>query len=151
MNLPDPRNRDIVIFVDGHLLPRDNAKVSVFDSVVQGGDAVWEGLRVYKGRIAALEEHLERLQDSAKTLAFSAVPSSDEIRNAIFQTLEANGMSDEAHIRLTLTRGEKITSRTCGVEAACLLRLRNTGYHSLYTTQHASMSRLQNSSQQLAQ
>ncbi len=110
MNLPDPRNRDIVIFVDGQLLPRDDAKVSVFDSVVQGGDAVWEGLRVYKGRIAALEGHLERLQDSAKTLAFSAVPSSAEIRNAIFRTLEANGMSDEAHIRLTLTRGEKVTS-----------------------------------------
>jgi branched-chain amino acid aminotransferase group I len=110
MNLPDPRNRDIVIFVDGKLLPRDEARVSVFDSVVQGGDAVWEGLRVYRGRIAALEEHLERLQDSAKTLAFSAVPPSSEIRDAIFRTLEANGMSDEAHIRLTLTRGEKITS-----------------------------------------
>ncbi len=110
MNLPDPRNRDIVIFVDGKLLPRDEARVSVFDSVVQGGDAVWEGLRVYRGRIAALEEHLERLQDSAKTLAFNAVPPSSEIRDAIFRTLEANGMSDEAHIRLTLTRGEKITS-----------------------------------------
>jgi len=110
MNLPDPRNRDLVIFVDGELLPRDRAKVSVFDSVVQGGDAVWEGLRVYKGRIAALEEHLERLQDSAKTLAFTAVPPSNEIRDAIFRTLEANGMNDDAHIRLTLTRGEKITS-----------------------------------------
>ena len=110
MNLPDPRNRDIVIFVGDKLLPRDKARVSVFDSVVQGGDAVWEGLRVYRGRIAALEEHLERLQDSAKTLAFSAVPPSSEIRDAIFRTLEANGMSDEAHIRLTLTRGEKITS-----------------------------------------
>ena len=95
MTLQDPRNQDIVIFVDGKLLPRDEAKISVFDSVIQGGDAVWEGLRVYKGRIAALEEHLERLQDSAKTLAFNAVPSSDEIRHAIFQTLEANGMSDE--------------------------------------------------------
>ena len=110
MNLPDPRNRDIVIFVGDKLLPRDEARVSVFDSVVQGGDAVWEGLRVYRGRIAALEEHLERLQDSAKTLAFSAVPPSSEIRDAIFRTLEANGMGDEAHIRLTLTRGEKITS-----------------------------------------
>ena len=110
MNLPDPRNRDIVIFVGDKLLPRNEARVSVFDSVVQGGDAVWEGLRVYRGRIAALEEHLERLQDSAKTLAFSAVPPSSEIRDAIFRTLEANGMSDEAHIRLTLTRGEKITS-----------------------------------------
>lgn len=110
MNLPDPRNRDIVIFVDGELLPRAEARVSVFDSAVQGGDAVWEGLRVYRGRIAALEDHLERLQDSAKTLAFSAIPPSSEIRDAIFRTLEANGMSDEAHIRLTLTRGEKITS-----------------------------------------
>jgi branched-chain amino acid aminotransferase len=110
MNLPDPRNRDIVIFVGDKLLPRDEARVSVFDSVVQGGDAVWEGLRVYRGRIAALEEHLERLQDSAKTLAFSAVPPSREIRDAIFRTLKANHMSDEAHIRLTLTRGEKITS-----------------------------------------
>jgi branched-subunit amino acid aminotransferase/4-amino-4-deoxychorismate lyase len=71
---------------------------------------VWEGLRVYRGRIAALDEHLERLQNSAKTLAFRAVPPSSEIRDAIFRTLEANGMSDEAHIRLTLTRGEKITS-----------------------------------------
>jgi len=84
--------------------------VSVFDSVVQGGDAVWEGLRVYQGRIAALAEHLERLQNSARALAFAAVPSSDDIRQAIFSTLEANGMSDETHIRLTLTRGEKITS-----------------------------------------
>ena len=77
---------------------------------MQGGDAVWEGLRVYDGRIAELDGHLERLQDSAKALAFAAVPSSEEIRGAIFSTLEANGMRDEAHIRLTLTRGEKITS-----------------------------------------
>lgn len=110
MNLPDPRNQDIIIFVRDKLVPRDEARVSVFDSVVQGGDAVWEGLRVYRGRIAALDEHLERLQNSAKTLAFRAVPPSSEIRDAIFRTLEANGMSDEAHIRLTLTRGEKITS-----------------------------------------
>lgn len=84
--------------------------MSVFDSVVQGGDAVWEGLRVYDGHIAALEEHLTRLQDSAKALAFAAVPDNQFIRHALFQTLEANGMRDEAHIRLTLTRGEKITS-----------------------------------------
>jgi len=96
--------------VRGRLVPRSEASVSVFDSAVQGGDAVWEGLRVYKGRIAALGDHLERLQNSAKTLAFAAVPSSDEIRAAIFATLEANGMTDDSHIRLTLTRGEKITS-----------------------------------------
>ena len=110
MNYPDPRNADILIYVNGQLLPRNEARVSVFDSVVQGGDAVWEGLRVYKGRIAALADHLQRLQNSAKTLAFEKVPSSDEIRSAIFSTLRANGMTDETHIRLTLTRGEKITS-----------------------------------------
>ena len=110
MNLPDPRNQDILVFVGDRLVPRADARVSVFDSVVQGGDAVWEGLRVYDGRIAALGDHLERLQNSAKTLAFEAVPSNDEIRDAIFRTLEANGMRDEAHMRLTLTRGEKITS-----------------------------------------
>ena len=110
MSLPDPRNAEILVHVNGELLPRDAAKVSVFDSVVQGGDAVWEGLRVYKGRIAALGGHLQRLQNSAKTLAFASVPDSDEIRDAIFATLAANGMRDKAHIRLTLTRGEKTTS-----------------------------------------
>jgi branched-chain amino acid aminotransferase group I len=112
MNLqsPDPRNQNIVIYVNGSLLPRDEAKISVFDSVVQGGDAVWEGLRLYKGRIAALGAHLDRLQNSARALAFASVPSNDEIRKALFATLEANAMTDETHIRLTLTRGEKITS-----------------------------------------
>lgn len=110
MNLPDTRNADILIHVGGELRLRADATVSVFDSVVQGGDAVWEGLRVYDGRIAALDGHLERLQNSAKTLAFADVPSSDEVRSAIFATLEANGMRDNVHIRLTLTRGEKVTS-----------------------------------------
>jgi len=106
----DPRNENILVHVRGELVPRENARISVFDSAVQGGDAVWEGLRVYKGRIAALGGHLRRLQNSAKALAFESIPDSDEIRAAIFGTLEANGMSDETHIRLTLTRGEKITS-----------------------------------------
>lgn len=110
MPMNDPRNADILVFVNGQLLPRAEAKVSVFDSSVQGGDAVWEGLRVYQGRVAALDEHLRRLQDSAKALAFADVPSTDDVRDAIFRTLEANGMRDEAHMRLTLTRGEKITS-----------------------------------------
>ncbi len=110
MQTPDPRNADIVIYINGELLPRNDAKISVFDSAVQGGDAVWEGLRVYNGRIAALSGHMERMQNSAKALAFVAVPSADEIRDALFRTLEANGMWDGAHIRLTLTRGEKITS-----------------------------------------
>lgn len=110
MTIPDSRNRDILIYVNGTLVPRADARVSVFDSVVQGGDAVWEGLRVYRGRIAALDAHLQRLQNSAKALAFAAVPSNDSIRDAIFRTLAANDMRDETHIRLTLTRGEKVTS-----------------------------------------
>ena len=110
MTLPDPRNADIRVYVNGELKPRAKASVSVFDSSVQGGDAVWEGLRVYDGRIAELNRHLERLQQSAKALAFKGIPSSDDVRRAIFTTLESNGMRDNVHIRLTLTRGEKTTS-----------------------------------------
>lgn len=110
MTSVDPRNDNILVYVNGELRPRAEARVSVFDSVVQGGDAVWEGLRVYRGRIAAFPGHLERLQNSARTLAFASVPSSDEVRSAVFETLRANDMRDNAHIRLTLTRGEKITS-----------------------------------------
>jgi len=108
--LPDPRNAGIMVHVGDQLLPRDQARVSVFDSSVQGGDAVWEGLRVYNGRIFQLDAHLERLQASAKALAFSGVPENSSIKQAIFDTLEANGMRDQAHIRLTLSRGEKVSS-----------------------------------------
>jgi branched-subunit amino acid aminotransferase/4-amino-4-deoxychorismate lyase len=108
--LPDPRNADLVVHVGGRLVPRDEATVSVFDSVVQGGDAVWEGLRVYDGRILALDEHLDRLFASAHALAFDRVPTRDEVRTAILDTLAANGMRDGVHIRLTLTRGPKVTS-----------------------------------------
>ena len=104
------QNDNILIYIDGELLPRSQAKVSVFDSVVQGGDAVWEGLRVYNGRIFSLNLHLERLQNSAHALAFKQVPDNDFIKNALFETLKANKMRDGVHIRLTLTRGEKTTS-----------------------------------------
>lgn len=109
-SLPDPRNADILVHVAGRLLPRAEARVSVFDSVVQGGDACWEGLRVYDGRVFRLERHLDRLFASAHALAFARVPSRDEVRRALFDTLRANGMRDGAHVRLTLTRGEKLTS-----------------------------------------
>ncbi len=108
--LPDPRNADILVHVGGQLLPRDQAKVSVFDSSVQGGDAVWEGLRVYDGRVAELEAHLDRLLDSAKAMAFEGIPPRSQVERALFDTLEANGMFDGAHVRMTLTRGEKVTS-----------------------------------------
>ena len=106
----NPKNAEILVHVGGKLLPREQAKVSVFDSTVQGGDAIWEGLRVYDGHIFNLENHLTRLENSAKALAFADIPSRASIKKAIFDTLEANGMKDETHIRLTLSRGEKITS-----------------------------------------
>jgi branched-chain amino acid aminotransferase len=108
--IPDPRNADIVVHVGGALVPRSEARVSVFDSSVQGGDAVWEGLRVYDGRIAELDAHLDRLLESAHALAFDGTPGKDDVRQAVFETLQANGMRDGVHIRLTLTRGEKLSS-----------------------------------------
>ena len=104
------KNKDLIIYVGGELLHRDEAKVSVFDSLVQGGDGIWEGLRVYDGKIFCMDKHLDRMHFSAKALDFKNIPSKDEIRNAVFETLIANGMRDGVHIRLTLSRGEKITS-----------------------------------------
>lgn len=108
--LPVPANEKLLVWVGDEILPRESAKVSVFDSVVQGGDAVWEGLRVYNRKILKLEDHLDRLFDSAKALAFTSVPTREEVKDAIFKTLISNGMLDGAHIRLTLTRGKKVTS-----------------------------------------
>jgi branched-chain amino acid aminotransferase group I len=108
--LPDPRNAGIQVWVGDRLWPRDEARVSVFDSSVQGGDAVWEGLRVYDGRIFRLGDHLARLRDSAHALCFQPLPDLEEVRQALFATLQANGMRDGAHVRLTLTRGPKLTS-----------------------------------------
>ena len=106
----DERNRDLVVSINGELRHRDQAGVSPFDSVVQGGDAVWEGLRLYGGRIFHLEEHLARLRRSAIALGFVEIPSAEEITSRIRETLAANDMHDDVHIRLTLTRGVKITS-----------------------------------------
>ena len=106
----DTRNKDIKVWINGELLHRDQAKISVFDSAVQGGDAVWEGVRVYDGRIFCFEKHLNRLMESAKSMDFENIPSVDDVKNAVFTTLKANDMKDDTHIRLTLTRGEKITS-----------------------------------------
>lgn len=108
--IPDPRNEDIKVWIDGELYDREDAKISVFDSLVQGGDGVWEGLRVYDGKIFALDAHLQRLQNSAHAMAFKDVPSNEEIKQALFTTLQANGMRDKTHIRLTLSRGKKVTS-----------------------------------------
>ena len=104
------QNRDLIVNVNGRLLHRDEAEISPFDSAVQGGDAVWEGLRLYSGRIFKLHEHLDRLERSARALSFVDLPPRAKIIDEIKRTLAANKMRDGVHIRLTLTRGVKITS-----------------------------------------
>jgi len=104
------KNRNLIVNINGQLVHRDKAGVSPFDSAVQGGDAVWEGLRLYKGRIFKLNEHLDRLERSARALSFAEIPSREKFIEEIKRTLAANKMSDGVHIRLTLTRGVKITS-----------------------------------------
>ena len=106
----DDRNRDLIVSINGRLAHRDESRVSPFDSAVQGGDAVWEGLRLYNGRIFKLNEHLDRLERSARALSFAEIPSREKITHEIKRTLVANKMRDGVHIRLTLTRGLKITS-----------------------------------------
>jgi branched-chain amino acid aminotransferase len=104
------RNGDLLVNINGRLVHRDEAGISPFDSGVQGGDAVWEGLRLYDGRIFKLREHLARLRRSAEALAFTEIPADEKIIDEIKRTLAANQMRDGVHIRLTLTRGVKITS-----------------------------------------
>jgi branched-chain amino acid aminotransferase len=106
----DPRNADLIVNINGRLVHRDEAGISPFDSAVQGGDAVWEGLRLYQGRIFKLREHLDRLRSSALALAFAEIPPHETFISEIRRTLEANHMRDGVHIRLTLTRGVKVTS-----------------------------------------
>jgi len=110
----DPRNEHLVVWVGspsrGRISPRLMAGLNPFDSAVEGGDAVWEGMRVHDGKIPSFEEHLDRLLRSAKALAFENVHTKDQIMEAIFKTLAANCMRDDTYIRVTLTRGEKSKS-----------------------------------------
>src|SRR5436309_15126134 len=104
------KNRDLIVNINGRLVHRDDAGISPFDSAVQGGDAVWEGLRLYSGRIFKLHEHLDRLHRSAVALSFPEIPSREKIIQEIKRTLTVNRMRNGVHIRLTLTRGVKVTS-----------------------------------------
>jgi len=106
----DPRNENLLININGELFHRNEASISPFDSVVQGGDGVWEGLRLYNGKIFKLDEHLNRLRHSAQAMAFTEIPSNEDLTAELSKTLQANNMEDGVHIRLTLTRGKKITS-----------------------------------------
>lgn len=104
------KNKDLIVSINGVLVHRDKAGISPFDSAVQGGDAVWEGLRLYNDRIFRLREHLDRLRDSALALAFRDIPMHEAIVGHLRAVLAANGMRDGVHVRLTLTRGVKYTS-----------------------------------------
>src|SRR5213080_4290979 len=106
----DQRNRDLMVNINGQLVHRDKAGISPFDSAVQGGDAVWEGLRLYNSRIFKLHEHLDRLERSARALSFTEIPSREKMIEGIKRTLAANKMRDGVHVRLMLSRGVKITS-----------------------------------------
>lgn len=106
----DERNRDLKVWIDGTLVHRDEAGVSPFDSSVQNGDAVWEGLRLYDGRVFMLEAHLARLKRGARALRYEGVPSDEAIVAGLRETFDANGMRDGVHARLTLSRGLKYTS-----------------------------------------
>ena len=105
----DPRNAEILIYVNGELLPRDQATVSVFDAGYILGDGVWEGLRVSGGHPAFLEEHLDRLYEGAKALLIDVGLDRAELTAAIYRTLQANDMTDGVHVRLMVTRGVKST------------------------------------------
>lgn len=105
----DPRNRDIKIYVNGELKPRAEATVSVFDSGFILGDGVWEGLRVAAGHLAFLDQHLDRLYEGAKAIDMDIGLSREDLTRAIYRTLDANAMSEHAHIRLMVTRGVKHT------------------------------------------
>lgn len=105
----DPRNRDILIYVNGALRPRAEAVVSVFDSGFILGDGVWEGLRVYRGRIAFLDAHLDRLYEAAKAIDLDIGMGRAALSAALYQTLRANRMEEGVHLRLMVTRGLKST------------------------------------------
>jgi branched-chain amino acid aminotransferase len=105
----DSRNRDVLVYVNGELLPRDRAVVSVFDAGFILGDGVWEGLRVHSGHPAFLDQHLDRLYDGAKAIALDIGITRDRLTAEIYRTLAANSMTDGVHVRLMVTRGPKST------------------------------------------
>ena len=105
----DPRNDTILISVDGAIVPREQAVVSVFDSGFVLGDGVWEGLRLIEGRIPFLGRHLDRLWDGAKMLRFDVGLTKAELAGRVFDLIEANRMQDGVHLRLMVTRGKRRT------------------------------------------
>ena len=107
--VPDPRNEHVKIWLNGALVPRGEAKISVFDAGFVLGDGVWEGIRLVNGRLAFLEAHLDRLYAAARALAINIAMDRKALTQALYATVRANGMSDGVHVRLMVTRGLKIT------------------------------------------
>ncbi|MDP6602612.1 MAG: aminotransferase class IV [Rhodospirillales bacterium] len=107
--IADARNADVLIYVNGALVPRDEAKVSVFDSGFVLGDGVWEGVRLHNRKIAFLDQHLGRLFEGARAIAMDIGMTPDELTEALYRTVEANAMESNVHIRLMVTRGVKST------------------------------------------
>jgi branched-chain amino acid aminotransferase len=105
----DERNANILIFINGELVPRDEARISVFDSGFLIGDGVWEGLRLHNGVFAFLDEHLDRLFQGAAATSLQIGMTRQEIKDALYRTVQANGMHDGVHVRLMVTRGIKKT------------------------------------------
>ena len=108
-DVSDPRNESILISVNGELKPRAEAVVSVFDSGFMLGDGVWEGLRVHKGKLGFLDRHLDRLFEGAKAIAMDIGLSREELTKRLYDTLDANEMSEGVHVRLMVTRGLRST------------------------------------------
>jgi branched-chain amino acid aminotransferase len=105
----DPRNADVLIHVNGALVPRAEAVVSVFDAGFVLGDGVWEGIRVHGGHAAFLDQHLDRLREGAAAIALDIGLTREQLTERIYETLRANDMSDGVHVRLMVTRGPKST------------------------------------------
>jgi branched-chain amino acid aminotransferase len=105
----DQRNQTVLVYVNGKIVPRIEARVSVFDSGFLMGDGVWEGLRLHHGGIAFFEDHLTRLFEGADAIDLDIGLSRQALRKAVYDTVEANGMHDGVHLRLMVTRGQKST------------------------------------------
>ena len=103
----DARNEEILIYVDGRIVPKRQATVSVYDSGFMLGDGIWEGIRLYDGRWAFLGDHIARLFDAAKCIDLDIAMTAESVKNAVLETQSANGMTTDAHARLMVTRGVK--------------------------------------------
>jgi len=107
--LPDERNKDVQIYINGEFFHRDEAKISVFDSGYLVGDGVWEGIRLHEGKFAFLDQHLDRLFQGAKTIDLDIGKSREDLIKDLYKTVERNGMHTNVHVRLMVTRGNKKT------------------------------------------